>query len=95
MVAPLTLVFDASNWDTPQIATVTGQDDAVVDGDIAFSIVTSPAVSNDSAYSGVDADDVAVINEDDDVVVLRPVSLGQKSAPHFPRRTLRPSWRSR
>lgn len=73
-VSPATLVFDDTNWDTPQVVTVTGQDDAVVDGDVAFNIITSPAVSSDNAYADVDADDVSVINEDDDVVTVVPLA---------------------
>lgn len=71
-VAPATLVFDDTNWDTPQVVTVTGQNDDIVDGDIVFNIVTSPAVSSDNAYAGIDADDVSVVNEDDDVVPVVP-----------------------
>ncbi len=63
-VTPATIVFSTANWDTPQIATVTGQADDMVDGDIAYVIVTSPAVSSDSNFSGIDADDVDVINLD-------------------------------
>ena len=73
-VTPATLVFDGTDWDTPQVVTVTGQDDAVVDGDVVFNIVTSPAVSNDNAYAGIDANDVRVINEDDDVAPLVPLA---------------------
>lgn len=71
-VAPATLVFDNTNWDTPQMATVTGQDDAVVDGNIAFNIITGSTVSADVNYSGIAVTDVGVINEDDDVVTVEP-----------------------
>jgi uncharacterized repeat protein (TIGR01451 family) len=66
-VAPEALSFSAANWDVPQWVTVTGVDDFVVDGDIAYSILTAPAVSDDPDYSGLDAVDVDLINLDDDV----------------------------
>ncbi|WP_440225776.1 IPTL-CTERM sorting domain-containing protein [Dokdonella sp. MW10] len=70
-VSPTSLVFTATNWNTAQTVTVTGVDDDMVDGDIAYTIVTAPATSSDPAYQGVDADDVAVTNEDDDQASLR------------------------
>jgi hypothetical protein len=39
-----------------------------------------PAVSKDSAYAGIDPDDVAVINEDDDFVPLVIIPTGAASA---------------
>ncbi len=38
-VAPAALVFDATNWNTPQAITITGQDDTSVDGDIDYQII--------------------------------------------------------
>ncbi len=70
-VAPSSLVFTPTNWNTAQTVTVTGVDDDVVDGDIAYTIVTASATSSDPAYQGIDADDVAVTNEDDDQDSLR------------------------
>src|SRR5262249_9353309 len=49
---------------TPQTVTVTGVGDAVIDGDVAYTVVTSPAVSGDPAYNGLDPPDVAVVNRD-------------------------------
>ena len=65
-VSSATLVFTAANWDTPQTVTVTGVDDDIDDGDVSYTIITAPAVSADGAYSGLDADDVSVSNQDDD-----------------------------
>src|SRR5205085_1790009 len=42
------LTFTAANWNLAQTVTVTGVDDAVADGNQAFSIVLAPAVSSDS-----------------------------------------------
>src|SRR5580765_2656730 len=61
------LRFTPVNWDTPQTVTVRGADDHVVDGTIAYTVRTAPAVSTDPVYSGMDAADVAATNADDDV----------------------------
>ncbi|MFO0888458.1 MAG: Calx-beta domain-containing protein [Isosphaeraceae bacterium] len=65
-VSPISLTFTAANWDTPQTVTVTGVDDAVDDGDIAFTIVTAAATSPDAKYNGLNPADVSVTNEDND-----------------------------
>ncbi|MEZ5439931.1 MAG: Calx-beta domain-containing protein [Lysobacterales bacterium] len=61
-----TVTFNIGNWDTPQTVTVTGVDDAAVDGDIAYTIVTAAATSADAGYNGIDPADVGVTNTDDD-----------------------------
>jgi uncharacterized repeat protein (TIGR01451 family) len=65
-VAPTSLTFSTVNWNVPQTVTVTGVDDLIVDGNVGYSIVTAPATSADSAYSGVNASDVSVSNTDND-----------------------------
>ncbi|HPM81731.1 MAG TPA: DNRLRE domain-containing protein, partial [Candidatus Anammoximicrobium sp.] len=45
---------------------VAGVDDLLDDGDLAYAIVTAPAVSDDPAYSGLDPSDVLATNLDDD-----------------------------
>jgi len=66
-VSPAFLTFTSANWDVPQGVTVTGVDDLIADGDALYTILTGPAVSNDPLYDGIDADNVWVINQDDDV----------------------------
>ena len=65
-VAPAALTFTAANWNQAQTVTVTGVDDAVVDGNIPYTIITAPAVSTDPNYSGRNSADVAVTNNDND-----------------------------
>ncbi|MBK8170647.1 MAG: hypothetical protein IPK60_09950 [Sandaracinaceae bacterium] len=65
-VSPASLMFTNLNWNLPQTVTVTGADDAIVDGDIAYSIVTGAAVSGDAAYSGLGVSDVMLTNTDND-----------------------------
>jgi hypothetical protein len=62
---PAALTFTTHDWDTPQTVTVTGQDDAFRDGDVAYTIVAHPAQSGDPAFAGIDPADVAAINRDD------------------------------
>jgi hypothetical protein len=64
-VEPTSLTFTASDWDTPQEVTVTGQDDDVDDGDQTVTI-THQASSADSAYNTLDVKEVTVTVVDDD-----------------------------
>ncbi|GAB4278282.1 MAG: hypothetical protein Fur0025_04730 [Oscillatoriaceae cyanobacterium] len=61
-----TVTFTPANWNAAQTVTVTGVDDLIADGDIAYNIITAPASSTDGNYNGVNAADVAVINTDND-----------------------------
>jgi len=65
-VSPESLVFTSENWNAPQTVTVTGVDDADVDGNQLYDVVTAAAVSDDAEYMDLDADDVAVINIDNE-----------------------------
>src|SRR5207245_2684 len=75
-VAPALVTFTAADWNTPQTVTVTGVDDQVVDGNIAYTIVTAAAVSTDPVYDNLNAADVAVTNTDNDVagITVNPTS---------------------
>ncbi|MCL6501489.1 MAG: hypothetical protein K6T86_02310 [Pirellulales bacterium] len=75
-VSTSTLVFTSANWNVPQTVTVTGVDDFVDDGDQAYFIVLGPVTSDDPLYAGIDPDDVAVTNLDDDTagILVTPTS---------------------
>lgn len=75
-VLPDSLTFTPADALEPRTVTVTGVNDTVVDGAVAYAIVTAPAVSGDAAYEGLDASDVSVANTDDDVasIVVSPTS---------------------
>ncbi|HYF00022.1 MAG TPA: hypothetical protein VEJ18_13970, partial [Planctomycetota bacterium] len=77
-VSPAQLTFTAANGTTAQTVTVTGEDDALLDGNIAYTIVIAAAVSTDANYSGVDAADVNLTNNDDEVIgiTVTPTALG-------------------
>ncbi|MFK7816526.1 MAG: hypothetical protein AB8B92_09325 [Gammaproteobacteria bacterium] len=69
-VLPASVAFTTANYNVPQTVTVTGVDDAaapMVDGDIAYSVVTAPAISADPSYNAFNASDVSVTNTDNDV----------------------------
>lgn len=71
------LTFTPSNFDTPQSVQVAGADDGLrVDGDVQYTIVTAPAVSEDPLYDGFDPDDVTITNQDNDVagITVTPTS---------------------
>ena len=68
-VWPTSLTFSAGDWSDARTVTVTGVDDAVLDGDIAYSIVSNPATSSDPGYSGLNPADVSLINHDDETLI--------------------------
>lgn len=76
-VAPASLVFTTMNGTNPLTVTVTGVNDALADGDQAYSVQLSAAVSTDSAYNALDPADVSVTNTDDDVpaFLVTPLSV--------------------
>jgi hypothetical protein len=65
-VDPPSLKFTPTDWNTPQTVTVTGVDDSEDDGNIAYTIFTDPASSDDGKYDGLNAANVSVTNTDDD-----------------------------
>ncbi|MCC7085411.1 MAG: hypothetical protein IT427_10430 [Pirellulales bacterium] len=71
-VSTSSLVFTPQNWNTAQTVTVTGVNDAVDDGNVAYTIRTGAATSADANYNGLDAADVAVTNNDDDPTPTDP-----------------------
>ncbi len=64
------LTFTSANWNLAQSVTVTGMDDLVADGDIAYSIITASAASADLNYNGLDASDVSLTNIDNDTTTI-------------------------
>ena len=61
-----TLRFTNTNWNHSQVVTVVGRDDAEFDGDVSYTIEVSAAQSDDADYNGLDADDVIVVNHDNE-----------------------------
>lgn len=76
----LSLVFDESNWDSPQIVTIEGQQDGLGEKDfedVPYQIVTSNTSSDDLEFDGLDVSDVSLTNLNVDVrpaVTVTPTS---------------------
>jgi large repetitive protein len=64
-VSPATLVFTATDWNAPQVVTVTGVDDMAGDGPRSYKIVLDPP-TGDPTYASIDPSDVDLINLDND-----------------------------
>jgi hypothetical protein len=60
------LTFTTANWNVAQTVSITGVDDALMDGNSTYSIILASAVSSDTGYNGLDATDVSVVNADND-----------------------------
>lgn len=71
------LTFTTANWATPQVVTVTGVDDAIVDGDVTYFIVTGSCESADGNYQGLNPADVRVVNRDNDVSCVPSIVISQ------------------
>ncbi|KAF0204274.1 MAG: hypothetical protein FD170_592 [Bacteroidetes bacterium] len=79
----ISLTFTPGNWNTPQLVTVTGKDEFIVDGDIPYSIITAAATSpTDIKYPGINPADVPMTNLDNDIagVIVTPLSLTTSEA---------------
>ena len=63
------LTFTTTNWNTARTVTVTGVDDADVDGEQTFSI-TFRVESTDPGYAGISVPAVSVTNADDESLAL-------------------------
>jgi hypothetical protein len=63
-----TLTFTSANWDTPQIITVTGADDTLIDGDVPYIVQVAIDTVNtpDANFATLPAQDVNATNADDD-----------------------------
>jgi len=74
-LSPESLTFTPSNWNQIQVVTVTGVDDDVDDGDVAFMLITVAAVSTDPNYNGLDPGDEPLICLDDDTagITVTPI----------------------
>ena len=72
-VAPGTLVFDSTNWNSARTVTVTGVDDSEIDGDVPYTVYVESLGSSDSNYATVDIThlSVACTNKDNEAVFGR------------------------
>ncbi|MBM3966251.1 MAG: hypothetical protein FJ308_14485 [Planctomycetes bacterium] len=61
------IVFSAANWNQPVTITVTGVDDTILDGNIAYTVAIAASTSTDTLYNGINPADFSVTNLDNDV----------------------------
>jgi hypothetical protein len=78
-VEPAAITITPDAWSTARTVTVTGVDDLVDDGDVAYTVVTSPASSADPLYEGRDPADVTVTNLDDDAAAVVVSAIGAQT----------------
>lgn len=81
------LTFTNMDWDIAQTVTVTGQDDAVMDGAQSYAIDFNPATSTDAFFNGLQPNSVALVNDDNDGaqnIGYYDMSLGMGSANQEP-----------
>jgi hypothetical protein len=71
-----TLTFTSVNWNVAQTVTLTGQNDAVQDGDQTYAIHLGPIVSADATYSVIPLADLSATNTDDDIAGITVAPLG-------------------
>ena len=69
-VSPASVTFTPLNWSSPQTVLVTGQDDAVADGNRPYSIVFDATVSTDTAYAAITPANIALSNTDNDTASI-------------------------
>ncbi|MDX2198679.1 MAG: hypothetical protein SF069_06870 [Phycisphaerae bacterium] len=77
------LLFNGSNWSTPQLVEVVGRDDPLPDGDQPYQI-TFTVSSLDPAYHGLPVAPLNAINEDNDnalVLCPQPPSAWRQESP--------------
>ncbi len=60
------VAFSTANWFVPQTVTISGVNDFVDDGDIAYSVLIGPSSSPDVLYNAIDSADIGLVNTDDD-----------------------------
>ena len=64
--APHRLIFTQVNWSTPQIATIQGEQDAVQDGNVVYTVQTTTSSPTDPRYDRRDETTITITNMDDD-----------------------------
>lgn len=73
LVSQASVTFTKDDWKAPQVVTVTGVDDTFHDGSKQYKVITSPAESQDPAFSGKNSDDVSLENIDNETAGITVV----------------------
>jgi hypothetical protein len=80
-VSPASLTFTPANWNTAQTVTVTGVNDTVTDGNVAYQINLGPTTSTDGNYGGKTPPPVAAVNDDNEPEVTIVATTPNASEP--------------
>lgn len=84
-VSPASLIFTSANWSTSQQVTITGVDDAILDGDVVYTIVITVSTT-DPHYNMLNPPDISVTNLDNEgntgSLTLQLQLQGRPTAPH-------------
>ncbi len=59
-------VFTTATWNVAQTVTITGADDALIDGNIAYAVIFSATTSSDALYAAITPSSVSVTNVDNE-----------------------------
>ncbi|MEY3456890.1 MAG: hypothetical protein RL215_47 [Planctomycetota bacterium] len=73
------ITFTSANWNQPQTVTLTGVDDLIDDGDIAWTAIIAAAVSTDPNYNGLNPADISLVNSDNDTAGISVSTLSGTS----------------
>lgn len=69
-VSVSSLTFTTANWATPQMVTVTGVDDAVLDGTVSWTVTLGTPTSTDPRYTALAPRTVSGATSDNDAVSI-------------------------
>ena len=78
-VSPTTLTFDDTNYNVPQVVTVTVKDDFVDGGNQTFNITLGPTTSTDPDYSGLTKNVPITIVDNDKVGITVTPTTGLRT----------------
>jgi Ca2+-binding RTX toxin-like protein len=67
------LTFTSANWSTPQAFTVAGQNDSLVDGDIAYTI-SAKITTLDVNYKSVTVNTITLTNQDTPIAKVETIA---------------------
>ena len=82
IVSTYQVTFTASNWNVPQVVTVTGVGDSISDGEQVYQIITSATASYDGFYNGLSVADLTLTNTEIDTNrVPTDISLSSSTIP--------------
>ncbi|NNJ10415.1 hypothetical protein EKD04_008760 [Chloroflexales bacterium ZM16-3] len=70
-VSPASLTFTTANWSLPQTVTVTGVDDLLIDGPVAYNVRVGPTSGTATAYNALAPKLVGLTNLDNEPIGVR------------------------